>query len=92
MKKIIPFILLALIGCKKEEINPIDRARILEHIDTEYPYKYGYIAKGTPTYFSDSLGNYYGIAYKFELYTDSIWHIGDDITGKLCHCDSLVTL
>ena len=92
MKKLIPFILLALISCKKEIIHPIDKARILEYITTSYPYQYGYIAKGTPTYFSDSLGNTYGLAYKFELYTDSIWYVGDDITGKLCHCDSLVTL
>tara|TARA_Y100000310_G_scaffold250544_1_gene256789 strand:+ start:31 stop:342 length:312 start_codon:yes stop_codon:yes gene_type:complete len=85
-------ILMGLIGCRKETITPIERSRILEYIDADPPYQYGYIAKGAPTYFSDSLGNTYGLAYKFKLYTNSIWYVGDDITGKLCQCDSLVTL
>jgi len=85
-------ILLGLIGCRKEKINSIDGARILEYIDAESPYQYGYIAKGTPTYFSDSLNNTYGLSYKFKLYTNSVWYVGDDITGKLCQCDSLITL
>ena len=86
---------LSFVGCKKETLYPGDKAMILEYLEykeTQSPYKYGYIAKGTPTYFSDSLGNIYNIAYKFELYTDTLWYINDDITGKLCHCDSLVRL
>jgi hypothetical protein len=83
---------LSFVGCKKEILYPGDRAIILEYKEPKSPYKYGYIAKGTPTYYSDSLGIIYSITYKFELYTDTLWHINDDITGKLCHCDSLITL
>jgi len=96
MKKIIymvPVILLALTGCHKETIvdSSTLRVPIIEAIGGEGTYKYGYIGIGQPNLFSDENENQYSMAYKFEVYTDTKYNVGDDVQGKLCHCDSLVT-
>ena len=97
VKIIIPLLLLsATIGCQKESVfnngASINAVPIIEEIGGEGTYKYGYIGVGQPMLVSDDDGNIYGMAYKFEVYTDTKWNVGDDVKGSLCQCDSLITL
>jgi len=90
---ILPILLSALTGCHKETIDDSSTLRvpIIEAIGGKGTYTYGYIGIGQPTLFSDENGNQHSMAYKFEVYTDTKYNVGDDVKGKLCHCDSLVT-
>ena len=90
---IVPILLSALTGCHKETIDDSSTLRvpIIESIGGQGTYTYGYIGIGQPTLFSDENGNQHSMAYKFEVYTDTKYNVGDDVKGKLCHCDSLVT-
>ena len=90
---IVPILLSALTGCHKETIDDSSTLRvpIIEAIGGKGTYTYGYIGIGQPTLFSDENGNQHSMAYKFEVYTDTKYNVGDDVKGKLCHCDSLVT-
>jgi len=91
---ILPILLSALTGCHKETIDDSSTLRvpIIESIGGQGTYTYGYIGIGQPTLFSDEdRENLYSMAYKFEVYTDTKYNVGDDVKGKLCHCDSLVT-
>ena len=92
---ILPILLSALTGCHKETIDDSSTLRvpIIESIGGQGTYTYGYIGIGQPTLFSDeNRENLYSMAYKFEVYTDTKYNVGDDVKGKLCHCDSLVTI
>ena len=90
---ILPILLSALTGCHKETIDDSSTLRvpIIESIGGQGTHTYGYIGIGQPTLFSDENGNQHSMAYKFEVYTDTKYNVGDDVKGKLCHCDSLVT-
>ena len=90
---ILPILLSALTGCHKETIDDSSTLSvpIIESIGGKGTYTYGYIGIGQPTLFSDENGNQHSMAYKFEVYTDTKYNVGDDVKGKLCHCDSLVT-
>ena len=98
MKKLfIPLLLLsATIGCQKESIfndGIIENSvPLIEEIGGKGTYKYGYIGVGQPTTFQNEDGHIESIGYKFEVYTDTKWNVGDDVKGSLCQCDSVITL
>jgi hypothetical protein len=95
VKIIIPLLLLsATIGCQKETFNDgalTNPVPIISEIGGQGTYTYGYVGIGQPTLFSDEDGNQHSMAYKFEVFTDTKYNVGDNVKGKLCHCDSLVT-
>lgn len=85
-------ILLLLASCTKEtEVTPSkNTVDIVSIIEPQGSYKYGYIIDGQFLWTKDPrTGEVSSKRNRGEMYSNTKYYIGEDVTGRLCHCDSL---
>lgn len=85
--------LMFLASCTKEtEVTPSkNTVDIVSIIEPHGSYKYGYIIDGQILYTRNpKTGEESAKRNRGEMYSNTKYYVGEDVTGRLCHCDSLV--